>query len=261
MSKIINYLTKSNRPYIKPELEQNVIHHKHCAQVDSLYYQYVQSPMCDWIVSKLPMWLAPNLITLIGFAFNIIPHLIIIALYGNAMEGPIDNWVALMLGISYFIYTTFDNCDGKQARRTGAGSPMGMLFDHGLDATTAIVVMYPLGRIHNVGGGLNLLIFIMMSTVSFYYLTIEEYYLGKLTQPAIAGPDDSSLIISGICFYTAYMGSDIWLKEADFFGFGNQRFSVLAIRILCLLEIGLVCSGVYNNLSAGRNTETFKKRY
>lgn len=144
----IDYLTRSNRPYIKPEHEQNVHNHKHNSQCDSLYYAYVQSPLCDWIVEKLPMWLAPNLITLAGFAFNIIPHLIIIGLYGNDMEGPCPSWVSFMLGISYFIYTTLDNCDGKQARRAGAGSPMGMLFDHGLDATTAVVVMYPLGRIH-----------------------------------------------------------------------------------------------------------------
>ena len=30
-----------------------------------------------------------------------------------------------------------DNVDGKQARRTGSSSPLGMVFDHGLDAITA----------------------------------------------------------------------------------------------------------------------------
>ena len=91
------------------------------------------------------MWLAPNLITLVGFSFNVIPHLLMIALYGNRMDGYIDSWVCVMIGVAYFIYTTLDNSDGKQARRTGSGSPMGMLFDHGLDAMTAIVVMFPLG--------------------------------------------------------------------------------------------------------------------
>merc|ERR1712151_883998 len=110
--------------------------------------------MCDYIVTLLPTWLAPNLITLIGFSFNVIPHLVIIALYGNEMEGPIDSWVSVMVGFSYFVYLTFDNTDGKQARRTGSGSPLGMLFDHGLDACTAVVVMYQLGRIHQCGGGL-----------------------------------------------------------------------------------------------------------
>jgi ethanolaminephosphotransferase len=30
----------------------------------------------------------------------------------------------------------FDEMDGKQARRTGNSSPLGMLFDHGCDAFT-----------------------------------------------------------------------------------------------------------------------------
>lgn len=101
----------------------------------------------------------------------------------------------------------------------------------------------------------------MMSTVSFYYLTIEEYYLGKLYLPALSGPDDTSLFISGVCFYTAYVGSEIWLTEADFFGLGTLRLVHLAIRAICIFEIGMVCTSVYNNLSAGKNTETFKKRY
>ena len=59
------------------------------------------------------MWLAPNILTLISFSFNVIPHILIILLYDNEMEGPIDRWVGVMLGISYFMYSTLDNCDGK----------------------------------------------------------------------------------------------------------------------------------------------------
>ena len=69
--------------------------------------------MCDWLVSKLPMWLAPNMITLISFAWNVIPHFIMIYVYGNKLEGPVGDWACVMLGISYFMYTTLDNCDGK----------------------------------------------------------------------------------------------------------------------------------------------------
>ena len=67
----------------------------------------------DWLVDKLPMWMPPNVLTLLSFSFNVIPHLIIIAIYGNEMRGPIDSWVSVMCGISYFIYTTLDNMDGK----------------------------------------------------------------------------------------------------------------------------------------------------
>ena len=109
---------------------------------------------------------------------------------------------------------------------------MGMMFDHGLDSTTSVVVMYQLGRIHNMGGGLLLLIFIMMSSVPFYYFTLEEYYLGKLTLPMFSGPDDTSVAISAVCFLTAYLGSDYWLQEHDFLGFGQMKSITFAISIL-----------------------------
>ena len=96
--------------------------------------------MCDWIVSKLPAWLAPNTITIWGFFWNIACISLTLGLYGNSTEGYFSPWLSFFCGISYFMYTTADNCDGKQARKNGTGSVMGMLFDHGLDATTAVVM-------------------------------------------------------------------------------------------------------------------------
>ena len=77
-----------------------------------------------------------------------------LALYGNSTDGFFEPWLAFYVGIAYFVYTTADNCDGKQARKNGTGSVMGMLFDHGLDATTAIVMNVVLTRILQVGSGL-----------------------------------------------------------------------------------------------------------
>ena len=62
-----------------------------------------------------------------------------IAVYGNNTDGHVDGWACVMCGVAFFIYNVLDNCDGKQARRTGSGSPMGMLFDHGIDAATCVL--------------------------------------------------------------------------------------------------------------------------
>lgn len=43
-------LLQSNIPYIKPELEENVKNYKYRSCVGSIYYEKVQSPLCDWIV-------------------------------------------------------------------------------------------------------------------------------------------------------------------------------------------------------------------
>jgi len=87
---------------------------------------------------------------------------------------------------------------------------MGMLFDHGLDATTSIVMNMVLCRILQVGGGLPAILAIQISTVPFYCLTMEEYYIGMLNLPIFTGPDDTSVIISCMCFFAAYMGEGEW---------------------------------------------------
>ena len=35
-----------------------------------------------------------------------------------------------------------DGCDGKQARRTGTSSPLGEMFDHGLDSWSAAFFIF-----------------------------------------------------------------------------------------------------------------------
>jgi phosphatidylglycerophosphate synthase len=93
------------------------------------------------------MFYRPNVITLVGFMFNLVPHIILAVCYGTSMEGSVPSWVAYLMGICYFCYIILDNCDGKQARRTGSTSPLGMLLDHGLDSVTAVLYTMILGRI------------------------------------------------------------------------------------------------------------------
>jgi ethanolaminephosphotransferase len=71
--------------------------------------------------------------------------------WGYELEGPISGAMCLIIGISYQGYIILDNCDGKQARRTGSSSPMGMLFDHGCDAFVAMFNSYLLMRMFSIG--------------------------------------------------------------------------------------------------------------
>lgn len=60
-------------------------------------------------------------------------------LFTTTIEGDLPNWFCYFMGVSFFIYMLCDNTDGKQARRTGSSSPMGMLMDHGMDSVTAVI--------------------------------------------------------------------------------------------------------------------------
>ena len=43
---------------------------------------------------------------------------------------PIPRWVCAVVFVLHVVYYNFDNMDGKQARRTGTSSALGMLIDH-----------------------------------------------------------------------------------------------------------------------------------
>lgn len=53
----------------------------------------------------------------------------------------IPRWVLIVAGINVFVAYTLDGIDGKHARRTGSSSPVGELFDHGLDSYSSIFIM------------------------------------------------------------------------------------------------------------------------
>lgn len=79
------------------------------------------------------------MISFLGFLFNLIPHILIVVLFGDNLGGPLPAWFLIGLGISFFSYMVCDNSDGKQARKNGTSSPLGMLLDHGIDCVTTVV--------------------------------------------------------------------------------------------------------------------------
>jgi ethanolaminephosphotransferase len=79
-------------------------------------------------VELLPLWLAPNLVTLLGFFF-ILGNVALMVWYVPDMVGPAPGWVYISFAVGVWMYSTLDNVDGKQARRTGTSSPLGELFE------------------------------------------------------------------------------------------------------------------------------------
>lgn len=72
----------------------------------------------------MPLWLAPNTITLLGLMcvyFNIATLVLVMP----DLTGPGPSWLYHSFAIGLWMYSTMDNIDGKQARRTGTSSPLG----------------------------------------------------------------------------------------------------------------------------------------
>lgn len=87
------------------------------------------------LVQLVPMWVAPNLLTFSGWCLLIV-NLALLSFYDwdfyttsndlGIVRPPIPAWVWLVCAIFHFLSHTLDGIDGKQARRTGMSTPLGL---------------------------------------------------------------------------------------------------------------------------------------
>ena len=114
-----------------------IANHKYRAGSYTLLDTYLSPRLWQPLTDLLPLWLAPNVVTTIGGAYCLLSFLLstwyLSASTGEESENVIPRWLYLSNGVCMFLYYTFDCMDGKQARRTGSSSPLGQLFDHGMD--------------------------------------------------------------------------------------------------------------------------------
>jgi ethanolaminephosphotransferase len=184
----------------------------------SLLYNYILSPVASRLVGLLPRSVAPNTITLVGLLFMASSYVIfwVHCPYIQAStndSASVPRWIFLWNCFSMILYQTFDNMDGKQARRTGSTSPLGLLFDHGCDA------------INSLFGSTNWMIAMALNPrqdswecwvlllgpyALFFVGTWEEYHTGRLVLPIVNGPNEGLLGGALLSFVSYWWGPTYW---------------------------------------------------
>lgn len=99
----------------------------------------------NWCAGMLPTWLAPNLITFIGWIFVILSYANMLR-YDYTFEKDVPASCFYFAAFCIFLYMTLDAIDGKQARATKSSSPLGQLFDHGCDSFSMTFFILALGQ-------------------------------------------------------------------------------------------------------------------
>jgi len=217
------------------------------------------------------------MITLLGFLVN--AQAFFIAAYYCGLEGTGEapSWVYFNLAFSLFVYQTMDAIDGKQARRTGTGSPLGELFDHGLDCIANAFflpgmmmtmqagfvldkfnvlsflchfVFYCSHWVHYVGGkltfGLIDITEIQCSTIGLFVISGifgPQYWSGAL--PFMDGFVQRDMVMFGSCFICCY-GLTRMVVQLSRGGCGPNKSSSAGTSILSPgPNIILTLCGVY----------------
>ncbi|EKE37926.1 hypothetical protein ENUP19_0228G0015 [Entamoeba nuttalli] len=180
----------------------NLQYYKYSGVDLSLMVNYFLGPyFWNLLIEKFPMWLAPNMITLAGGLFMGMA-MIVMNIFLDPNSEPnilVNTFVCIMI----FLYQTADNLDGKQARRTKSSSPLGELFDHGVDS---IMI-----GIFSVAVVLNLhltttkcyLLMMVLNTV-FYMSHWEEYHVGTLVLGYIMNPTELQYLTIGFLLFQGF---------------------------------------------------------
>ncbi|KAA1076259.1 hypothetical protein PGT21_036406 [Puccinia graminis f. sp. tritici] len=178
--------------------------------------KYILRHWWEFVAGWMPPWLAPNMITLIGLMF-IVVNVITVIIYIPDLKADAPSWVYFSFAFGLFFYQTMDNVDGKQARKTGTSSPLGELFDHGIDSLNCVLGGLVQCAAVGTGHSLYAVFILIVACWPMYLSTWEEYHTGILYLGFVNGPTEGLLIAMAVLLCTGFGGVQIWSKPAENF--------------------------------------------
>jgi len=202
--------------YIPDDKIGALSHYKYRGEDRSLLAKLFLSRYWNYCMNFVPLWIAPNLITLLGF-FTVVFSFFLTWSYSPNFTGELPFFINILVGLCLFFYQTMDNLDGKQARRTATSSPLGQLFDHGCDALNISLSVMNFAACAQTGLTFDTFLYFLVNHVIFFLATWEEYHTGLLYLGYINGPDEGIFLVCFLHIFTAFVGNSFWLlnfKEA-----------------------------------------------
>ncbi|XP_053671489.1 cholinephosphotransferase 1 [Anopheles nili] len=228
--------------------------HKYSCSNISLMDPFLQPWWC-WLVSKVPLWLAPNLITIVGLIINIITTLTLISYSPTGREEP-PRWASALCGLGLFIYQSLDAIDGKQARRTNSSSPLGELFDHGCDSISTVFVALSACISVQLGYYPSWMFFQCFCAMTLFYCAHWQTYVSGTLRFGRIDVTEAQCTIIGIHMISAIFGPSIWMTKLPLMGGMDIKtiplyFAVFVFGLLAYQNSAVIFTG-----GVGKNGST-----
>eukprot|EP00928_Gymnodinium_smaydae_P043099 TRINITY_DN28957_c0_g1_i2.p1 TRINITY_DN28957_c0_g1~~TRINITY_DN28957_c0_g1_i2.p1 ORF type:complete len:414 (+),score=44.15 TRINITY_DN28957_c0_g1_i2:76-1242(+) len=223
--------------YITEDGARRVEKYRYAGSDDSFLYHYFCSPLAEFLVRTcVPLWVAPNLITCLGLLPSLCGHAVI-WYYCADLRSSCPRWCWALVSVCTFAYQTIDNMDGKQARRTGSSTALGLLLDHGIDALNIILSSLNCMAMLKCGdsAGECLLIWLLCAA-PFFFATWEEFFTGALRLGVVNGPTDGVLIVCCLQLVSAVVEDySAWWGEEPVAGMGiSRKVLALGFYVVCV---------------------------
>ncbi|KAI1636316.1 CDP-alcohol phosphatidyltransferase [Biscogniauxia mediterranea] len=186
--------------------------YKYSAVDKSPISNYILRPYWNAFVELLPLWLAPNMVTLLGFCFVLV-NVGLLVIFMPDLVGPGPSWLYLSFAFGLFMYQTMDNVDGKQARRTGTSSGLGELFDHGIDSLNCTMGSLLETGAMALGTSKSGVFTALCPCLPMFFSTWETYHTHTLYLGYFNGPTEGILIACSVMAISGIYGPDIWKER------------------------------------------------
>ncbi|CAH0721389.1 unnamed protein product, partial [Brenthis ino] len=213
--------------------------HKYSCTSASILDAWLQPWWC-WLVSKTPLWLAPNLITILGLIVNIVTTLILVWYSPDARQEP-PRWACALCALGVFVYQSLDAIDGKQARRTGSQSPLGELFDHGCDSISTVFIALGACIAVKLGEYPTWMFFQCFCAMTLFYCAHWQAYVTGTLKMGRIDVTEAQYAIIGIHLVSAILGPAAWTSKIPTV---NQSLNLVSNYGVVLVTLALVFSYV-----------------
>ncbi|KAG1666344.1 Choline/ethanolaminephosphotransferase 1 [Nymphon striatum] len=252
----INMLVSS--PILSPSQLKRLSEHKYSSQCTSFLDQFMQT-FWNWLVKQLPLWLAPNAITISGLIVNISTSILLMAYCPNMKSEVLDSalhdgiktyvvdtinksydydylehirkppwWTCVLAAVGLFMYQSLDAVDGKQARRTKSSSPLGELFDHGCDSMSTVFVVISLCIVVELGYYPPLMFLQCFLACFMFYVAHWQTYVSGTLRFGKFDVTEAQFAVIGIQLISAIFGSSIWATKIPLIGWELKVFLTVA---------------------------------
>ncbi|CAD5120884.1 DgyrCDS9436 [Dimorphilus gyrociliatus] len=241
-------------PHVLSELQlKRLTEHKYSATGSSILEPLMQK-FWRWIVEQIPLWWAPNAITLTGLFCNVATT-IILCYYSPDIQGKPPAWAFLLCASGLFMYQVLDAIDGKQARRTNSSSPLGELFDHGCDSVSTVFVVLGCCIAVQLGKHPSFVFIEVFTTIFLFYAAHWQTYVTGTMKFGKLDVTEAQISIITIHILTAIFGIEIWDTPVPVIG--ELRFAPVYFSIFtAILASRLYFGTIFIQGGAGKNGST-----
>ncbi|XP_027557660.1 choline/ethanolaminephosphotransferase 1 isoform X1 [Neopelma chrysocephalum] len=205
---VLSKLVQLPTPPLSKHQLKRLEEHKYQSAGRSLLEPLMQG-YWEWLVGRVPAWIAPNLITIVGLCINILTTLLLVWYCPTATEQA-PPWAYIACACGLFIYQSLDAIDGKQARRTNSSTPLGELFDHGCDSLSTVFVVLGTCIAVQLGTNPDWMFFCCFAGTFMFYCAHWQTYVSGTLRFGIFDVTESVLCTVAIQLLSGMLGPWLW---------------------------------------------------